>query len=116
MTRYDLSQGTYKPSIALARAADGEGYYEGLQWGDLVAVHGGRIGVRWETKAPRNENGVIESGFTFEVLPAALLPGFVEEAAAMLQPVGPRGGGRARRRAQLPAAHGLVASGPLPLA
>jgi len=46
MNRYDTTRGSYKPAIMVARYS--ETHYESTQWGDVVAVHDGRVGIAWE--------------------------------------------------------------------
>jgi len=70
MNRYDTTRGTYKPAIQVARYS--AEHFEGTQWGDVVAVHGGRVGISWESAYGRYRY--------FEVITEAALSALVEMA------------------------------------
>jgi hypothetical protein len=76
MTRYDDSRGSYKPAHTVARG--NPACFDGVQFGDLVAIHDDRVGVRWDAEA-------YEERRTFEVLPLSDLPALMEEAKCVLQ-------------------------------
>ncbi len=46
--RYDLSKGTYHPSITVARWNND--FSDGVQMGDVIARTAGRVGIRWDAR------------------------------------------------------------------
>lgn len=80
MDRYDTTRGTYKPALSVAR--DSEDHYDGFQFGDVVAVHDGRVAISWEGPYPTDFG---PRSRVFEIVPAAALPALVENAAAVLR-------------------------------
>lgn len=73
--RYDMTAGGYDQHITVARY--NEDAYDGVQMGDLIAVTGGRAGIRWE---PTPKQRMEERRWVFSVVPEDQLPELVEDA------------------------------------
>lgn len=81
MQRYDLNRSTYKPAIQVAQYD--ERFFDSIRFGDVVAMHNGRVGITWE-RSPGYPPDFETVPRQHSIIPVSELPQLVEQAHAVL--------------------------------
>ncbi len=72
--RYDMTKTAYDQHVTVARL--NEDAYDGIQMGDVIAMAGGRAGLRWDA----TWGALTEKRYEFEIVSVEELPELIENA------------------------------------